>query len=117
MGCFDSFIVEEMTCPRCGKKIRQVDFQTKSLFNTLEAFYIGDHVPTNADRIPVLATCDECTETVKEPFQVCYTFLEGFAVLEKEIFVRLEIYRYKHDVPKKDRIVAQLKSEKEQVKP
>jgi hypothetical protein len=109
MGCYDSFIVPEMVCPRCKKTIKNVDFQTKDLFNGLNCYYLGDYVATNMERVQVLGVCDACTEKIKKPrFQVCYTFLEGFAYLDKGIFVKLEVWRYKHDIPDNEQVILEL---------
>jgi hypothetical protein len=109
MGMYDSIIIDKMICPRCKQEIKNVEFQTKALFNLLNCYHLGDTVATNMRSFSALTDCPACTEIIRTPkFQVCYTWLEAFVYLEDAPdnmgrIVRLEVWRYKHDIPKSER--------------
>ena len=87
MGMFDSFYVKDFKCV-CGKNIEE--WQTKSLFNAMYVWHQGDNLSgpideglvyakINGGRIPVHTYCDNCE-----------SWYEGFAIIEDEIFIKIE---------------------------
>lgn len=107
MGMFDTIVTEPFKCPHCKKDV-DAGFQTKDGPKSLHVYKIGDEFSVCVDqgcywiwktqrrvKIKVYASCPNC-----------YTFIDGYGILERKTnkILRIELVSYKVQLKNKIQI-------------